>query len=285
MMNARKPDADARGRALRRAGHLQHVLPAALAAASLLLAPPAAQRTIAREAQEPSHAHVYLMRGLMNIFSLGMDQLASAIHQHGIETAVYNHAQADGVVDEIAQRYRGGDHGPIILIGHSLGADAVMQMAQSLDRRGVPIALVIPFDGTASFAAPKNVACVLNLTQRSYAYVHAGAGFHGKISNVNVSGRAGIDHFTIDKSPQLQARALRSVLQTASGESCRLGDINEREANPTPHPAAASPAAHTRPPLRLDNEAHARDDPEKAHPGLDPRVDTVSGKDHAPLTN
>jgi thioesterase domain-containing protein len=70
-------------------------------------------------------------------------------------------------VDEIAQRYRGGDHGPIILIGHSLGADAVMQMAQSLDRRGVPIALVIPFDGTASFAAPKNVACVLNLTQRS----------------------------------------------------------------------------------------------------------------------
>ena len=48
------------------------------------------------------------MRGLMNIFSLGMDQLASAIHQHGIETAVYNHAQADGVVDEIAERYRGG---------------------------------------------------------------------------------------------------------------------------------------------------------------------------------
>jgi thioesterase domain-containing protein len=70
------------------------------------------------------------MRGLMNIFSLGMDQLASAIHQHGIETAVYNHAQADRVVDEIAQRYRGGDHGPIILIGHSLAADAVMQMAQ-----------------------------------------------------------------------------------------------------------------------------------------------------------
>jgi hypothetical protein len=109
--------------------------------------------------------------------------------------------------------------------------------------------------------------------------------FTARFSNVNVSGRAGIDHFTIDKSPQLQARALRSVLQTASGESCRLGDINEREANPTLHPAAASPAAHTRPPLRLDNEAHARDDPEKANPGLDPRVDTVSGKDHAPLTN
>src|SRR4029077_12425475 len=134
--------------------------------------------------------HVYLMRGLMNIFSLGMDQLAAQIQRHGIAASVYNHSVEDTVVGEITAKYRSGDHGPFILVGHSLGADAVMAMAQSLDARGVPVALVIPFDGTASYAAPGNVACVLNLTQRVYAYMRPGRGFHGKLSNVDVSSDA-----------------------------------------------------------------------------------------------
>jgi hypothetical protein len=129
--------------------------------------------------------------------------------------------------------YSAGDRGPIILIGHSLGADAVMMMAQSLDRVGIPVALVVPFDGTDSFAAPKNVACVLNITQRTFAYMHSGAGFHGELTNVNVSGEPGIDHFTIDKSPQLQALVMKSVLQAASAQSCRPG-VDA----PLPHAAA-----------------------------------------------
>jgi alpha-beta hydrolase superfamily lysophospholipase len=56
------------------------------------------------------------------------------------------------------------EEAPIILIGHSLGADAVMEMAAYLGRKGVPVALVVPFDGTKSFAASANVARVLNLT-------------------------------------------------------------------------------------------------------------------------
>ena len=95
--------------------------------------------------------HVYLMRGLMNVFSLGMDQLAVLIARHGIEASVYNHAEADAVVSKIGGRYSAGDRKPIILIGHSLGADAVMMMAQSLDRAGIPVALIVPFDGTELF--------------------------------------------------------------------------------------------------------------------------------------
>ncbi len=47
-----------------------------------------------------------------------------------------------------AANYKAGREGPIILIGHSLGADAVMEMADYLGKRGVPVALVVPFDGT-----------------------------------------------------------------------------------------------------------------------------------------
>ncbi len=183
-----------------------------------------------------SRPHVYLMRGLMNIFSLGMDELAAKIAQHGIAAEVYNHTQADGIVAEIAAKYRAGDHGPYMLIGHSLGADAVMMMAQSLDRAGVPVALVIPFDGTGSYAASKNVSCVINMTQRTYAYMRAGSGFHGRLSNVDVRG-SGVDHFTIDKSPQLQAQALNFVLQTAHGESCRPAVREPAVAKPATEPA------------------------------------------------
>ena len=194
----------------------------------------AAPRAAAKDAHKTvSLAHVYLMRGLMNVFSLGMDQLAVLIARHGIEASVHNHAEAEAVVSEIAARYSAGDRGSIILIGHSLGADAVMTMAQSLDRVGIPVALVVPFDGTNSFAASKNVACVLNITQRTFAYMHSGAGFHGELTNVNVSGEPGIDHFTIDKSPQLQALVMKSVLQAASAQSCRPG-VDA----PVPHAAA-----------------------------------------------
>ena len=163
------------------------------------------------------------MRGLLNIFSLGMDQLAAQIARTGVDASVYNHSVEETVVGAIVQKYRADDHGPYILVGHSLGADAVMAMAQQLNAQGIPVALVVPFDGTESYAAPANVSCVVNLTQRKYAYVQAGAGFHGKLSNVDVSSDTTIDHVTIDKSPRLQAVALKEVLQAARGQSCRPG--------------------------------------------------------------
>ncbi len=215
------------------------------ALAGLILLPTAAQSAAnppLRGAVE-SHPHVYLMRGLLNIFSLGMDQLAAQIQRRGIAADVYNHSYEESVVNEITQKYRAGDHGPYILVGHSLGADAVMVMAQQLNAKGVPVALVVPFDGTASYAAPPNVACVLNITQRLYAYMTPGAGFHGKLSNMNVSNDTSIDHFTIDKSPRLQAVALNSVLQAAHAESCRPGASAPVVARPkaAPSPKLAAP--------------------------------------------
>jgi pimeloyl-ACP methyl ester carboxylesterase len=196
---------------------------AALALLALIAVPAPGQsavRLASREA-DMSRPHVYLMRGLLNIFSLGMDQLAAQIARRGIEASVYNHSVEESVVGEIVRKYRAGDHGPYILVGHSLGADAVMTMAQQLNRSGVPVALVVPFDGTGSYTASANVACVLNVTQRYYAYMRPGPGFHGKLQNVDVSSDVSIDHFTIDKSPRLQAMALNSVLQAAHAQSCR----------------------------------------------------------------
>ncbi len=184
------------------------------------------------------------MRGLLNIFSLGMDQLAVQIARHGVEASVYNHTLADAVVDEIVQKYRAGDHGPYILVGHSLGADAVMTMAQPLNSKGVPVALVVPFDGTGSYAAPQNVACVLNVTQRQYAYMRPGIGLPRQA--VECRRQSATPASII--SPSINRRGCRrwrltSVLQAAHAQSCRPGVSGPAVARPkeAPHPSVAAP--------------------------------------------
>ena len=53
---------------------------------------------------------------------------------------------------------------------------------------------------------------MLNLTQRKYAYMRGGPGFHGALNNVDVSSDTSIDHINIDKSPRLHARVVAEVL-------------------------------------------------------------------------
>lgn len=175
------------------------------------VSPPAGKQP---QAANRSPASAYLLRGFMNVFSLGMDDLAARIEADGIAATVANHADAGTVINQIVARYAAGDRGPIILIGHSFGADAVVVVAQALDRSNIPVALLILFDGTAPHEVPGNVATAVNFTLR-YDLVPVG-GFHGTISNVDLRGAEGIDHFTIDKSPSLQAEALDYVLQAAS---------------------------------------------------------------------
>jgi hypothetical protein len=216
---------------------------AAIAAATLLAAgtaPALAHSPSQHSAAVQSQPHVYLLRGLMNIFSLGMDELAAEIQRAGIPATVDSYADGDALVAKLTAQYRAGDHGPIILIGHSLGADAVMQMAQMLNRNNVPVALLVPFDGTQSFRAPKNVARVLNLTQREYAYMRPGSGFHGMLKNVDVSGDPNIGHITIDKSPRLHALVL-SYVRGVVGAPSRRPASSLSAAKHAP-PAAKEPA-------------------------------------------
>ena len=189
-----------------------------------------------------SNGHVYLLRGLLNIFSLGMDDLASKIQAKGISASVHNHSEWQGLADEIAAKHKARAHGPVILVGHSLGADAVMYMAEYLGKKGVPVALVVPFDGTGSFAASSNVGAVMNLTQRDYAYMRKGSGFRGQLANIDVS-KDGYGHIDIDKSARLHAMVLtriQTVIRTRGGTPAFAGDGAPA---PRARPAAATAAA------------------------------------------
>jgi hypothetical protein len=195
-----------------------------------------------------SRARVYLFRGLADVFSLGMNTLTDELNERGVSATVHSYTDWKSIADKAAENYKAGREGPIILVGHSLGADAVMEMADYLGDKGVPVALVVPFDATRSFPASGNVARVLNLTQRDYAYMRPGPGFRGSLSNVDLSTDPDIGHLNIDKSPQLHARVISEVQAVLGGR---------RMAAPgAPQPASTSAPAAS----RVDNgkiTAHA----------------------------
>jgi hypothetical protein len=174
--------------------------------------PPSAARRMPPQAQGP--VKVYLLRGFLNVFSLGMDDLAAKLQADGIAATVMNHADADFVASRIVTIYNGGDHGPIVLIGHSLGADAIVDIANTLAHYNIPVALLVLFDGTDQHLIPANVTTAINYTK--HFMISPMPGSRTVVSNVDLSGDAGIDHLNIDTTPSLQAQTVDYVLQAAS---------------------------------------------------------------------
>ena len=137
-------------------------------------------------------------------------------------------------------------------------------MAAYLGRKGVPVALVVPFDCTKSFAASDNVARVLNLTHSgTLTYMRGGPGFHGTLANVDVSSDPSIDHINIDKSPRLHARVVAEVLavvgnhKTASAKKGNGADAGAMRPATLPEQGGSrqnadnpTPPPHNRQPVR-----------------------------------
>ncbi len=242
----------------------------------------AAEKPAAKPASNPrpgsGGAHVYLLRGLLNIFSLGMDDLAQKLEKRGVRTSVHNHAEWESLANDIAARYKAGRHGAVVLIGHSLGADAVMFMGEYLGKKGVPVALIVPFDGTGSFAASSNVSRVMNLTQRDYAYMRRGPGFRGELQNIDVSGQ-GYGHTDIDKSPRLHNMVINKVVGVVGRGGPRQAQPAPAEAKPASSvssqdkPAATPAAAPTppTPPVKPASATSGASDEDKAD-GADSRA-------------
>src|SRR5271163_4594660 len=62
-----------------------------------------------------SGAHVYLLRGVLNVFSLGLDDLAAKLRAQGIPVTVTNYLYWSSLADEAAAEYKSGRTKTIIL--------------------------------------------------------------------------------------------------------------------------------------------------------------------------
>ena len=103
--------------------------------------------------------HIYLLRGLAGVFSTGLDILDQKLVQRGFTATVHGHLDYEELASEAARLQKSGK-GPIIIMGHSLGADAAIFMAEKMKSLGAPVALVVIFGPTMNLVAPSNVSQV-----------------------------------------------------------------------------------------------------------------------------
>jgi pimeloyl-ACP methyl ester carboxylesterase len=169
---------------------------------------------------------VFLIHGLAGgrpfYFSGGLDRLAQALAGKGIGASVHEQGsflRPYGEVDAIAAlaRAAAGKGARPVLIGHSMGADAALKVAQRLDALRIVVPLVVCFDPT-SFTlvlgpppVPKNVSRALCFYQKisplGRGVLKAAPGFAGTL----VQERVAQIHSNVDDDPALQRRVLAEI--------------------------------------------------------------------------
>ncbi len=166
-------------------------------------------------AVQADHGRIFLLRGLVNVFSLGMDTLARQLKARGYPARVTNFTHWREFAVLLASNYRTDKSiTPVIIIGHSLGADAAIDMGNFLAENGVPVRLVIAFDGVhPGHHVVKGVAEVVNYYKPDEwgKSIAPSASFSGRLVNIDLSDRKDIDHLNIDKSPVLHDEVIAKV--------------------------------------------------------------------------
>jgi hypothetical protein len=186
-------------------------------ALSMLLPPGAASARVASPpaaAVGASTTHVYLLRGVLNIFSLGLDDIAAQLRAQGIPVTVANFVSWSSLADEAAAGYRSGQIKTVILVGHSSGATALPDMIAKLGQLGVPVKLAIGLDSVfKTKLVAGNAERYINfyIANGAGEPVRVAEGFRGKLENVDVETVPGVGHVTIEKNAIMQQKVIGAI--------------------------------------------------------------------------
>ena len=171
----------------------------------------------------------YLFRGVAGlIYSRGIDTLAARIRRTGIPASVGTYLLWRPTLDEAIRDYR-RDPQPIILIGHSMGGDCVLDFAEMLNQAGIPVSLLVTYDPTRiADDVPPNVERYINIYQSSNfmggGNVVQGSRFHGDYASYNLKDHAEIIHINIEKADRIQEQLVAKVAQLAQTPADAQGE-------------------------------------------------------------
>jgi predicted alpha/beta hydrolase family esterase len=175
----------------------------------------------------PHAGNVYLLRGFIGIWSYGIDHLGEKINAAGVRASVFQEDQWSEVAQTIIEKYRSDpNHEPLVLIGHSYGADDVVKIAKRLQQHGIEVDLVITLDPVTPPAVPANIRLCYNIYQPNM--LDALPFFRGvalapedpsqmNLQNVNIRAERrdllepGTDHFNIEKNQLIHAEVVAKV--------------------------------------------------------------------------
>ena len=161
-----------------------------------------------------AETRVYLLRGWFGVFSTGLDTVATELRSKGIKAETVGHLAWKTTVAKIIKDHASGKNSSLVLVGHSQGANNVIDMARLLQRENISIDLLVTLAPAGQDPIPVNVVKAINYYNSPGwgAPVTADAGYRGKLTNINLGGDIGLYHMAIDKNPKVQAEIERAIL-------------------------------------------------------------------------
>ncbi|KTD06497.1 hypothetical protein Lgra_3274 [Legionella gratiana] len=175
---------------------------------------------------QPYNGEVHTMLGGLGLFSTGMRTLSDTVVDECNISAPsdmwYNAGNVSRKIISYYQTHK--EHRPIILVGHSLGANEQIKVARNLNKLGIPVDLLVTVDAVSQTIVPPNVKHAMNFYKPSFVPMFSGlklkavAPEQTRIDNINVTTIEGIEvnHFTIDKDPIVQAMIMKEVKKVLS---------------------------------------------------------------------
>lgn len=186
---------------------------------------------------------IYMMRGLANVFSRGIDDMARQLRSQGYDAANFAYGQWQPIAQDIVARgKRKRVSYPVVIVGHSLGGNESSKFANYLASNGVNVGLVVAFDPIERGTVVKGVGRVVNYylpkekdvrigasAKSEDNLIHPSEGFNGDIKNVDVSVDPSITHVNVDKHEPYQQATIKSIANIT--RKLRKTVITDRNAN------------------------------------------------------
>ncbi len=170
---------------------------------------------------------VIFLRGLANIFSLGLDTLSDELKKYGVYSYVHNHKAWEKVGQQLISKSRKGELSyPIVIIGHSLGAGASPKLATMLGREGIAVQYMVMLDAVEPLPVTNYVVDAVNFylpKRRGQNLVKPSGSFEGEFHNINVKKNyPDIDHFNIDENEILRGIMTKRIFELIEAEEAQL---------------------------------------------------------------
>ncbi len=178
---------------------------------------------------------VYLLRGWIGIFSTGIDSLGSKINKQGVHAEVFQEAQWSSLATAIIKKYENQpEHEPIVIIGHSYGADDAILISRKLAEKNIKVDLVVTLDPVTPRKAPGNIQLAYNLYQSGaldglpfLRGIALTADQPGPVMLKNLNIRkdrkdlldSSLDHFNIEKKEKVHNDVIAQVLSVCQPRS------------------------------------------------------------------
>jgi hypothetical protein len=214
-------------------------------------------KTIATADEHPRAGHVYCMRGWLGIFSTGMDELAHKVDKEvaAVSVADEEWRRLKGFL--IKEREAGNLKEPLVLVGHSWGADDQIRVAKELGDAGITVDLLLVVDPVTPPAVSSNVKKVVCI-YKSHPMTDSVPFWRGvpvdattskaPVTNINLrEAPVGFDtqaigHVNIEKNENVHEMVLAEIRKVCPE---RRPGIAHDHATPEVHALSAAPAVAT----------------------------------------